>query len=449
MGLQIYAPGDWIPDDGGNGRGYPIEDKTDLSEIIYDKRVQKISYITANLVAVFNEWIQSFFEPDYFKFVRIKTQSTFSDFKSFMRDIYKKEKPFMVIDPRPPEIVEDFIFAQNMLNRYNMIDPQHDNIGAKMLYSHPVLVTDLMELWYRPNRMRIEFDMMIMEQTMNRQQNVRNTLIMNARHNSKFDLWRRVPFMLPLRHIQNIANFHGFDWKSEEFLKFLNEHSQFPITKRIIGEDTANKQYQFYMEWELHIYVESPGFPAADSTENAEAIEWGARVVDSFIFSADLPMEFLFLTKKEMVGKFDRGVPEDPDAVTYISPIYADMDWPTEIGEYKLSNRIDIEVQEGDDPKLQILPVIQDFNADIYSVVKEWVDHKGKLSDLVQVRVYPNGSMRETGHILHEDGVLELTAPKMNKLYTVNVYLNLRTINLIREGQNKRYAGTIVKDQNM
>ena len=116
MGLQIYAPGDWIPDDGGNGRGYPIEDKPDLSEIIYDKRVQKISYITANLVAVFNEWIQSFFEPDYFKFVRIKTQSTFSDFKSFMKDIYKKEKPFMVIDPRPPEIVEDFIFAQNMLN---------------------------------------------------------------------------------------------------------------------------------------------------------------------------------------------------------------------------------------------------------------------------------------------------------------------------------------------
>jgi len=448
MPMQIYRPGDWIPDDGGNGRGYPIEDKPDLTEIIYDKRIQKVSYITANLVAVFNEWFQSIFEPDYFKMVRIKTQSTFNDFKSFMRNIYKIEKPFMVIDPRPPEIVEDSIFAQNMLNRYNMIDPQHDNIGAKLLYSKQIMGSDLFELWYRPNRIKVEFDVMIMEPTLNRQTNTRNMLIMNIRHNSKFDLVRRVPFMLPMRHIQNIANFHGYDWKSEEFMKFLNEHSRYPITKRIIGEGTDNKQYQFYMEKELRIYVESPGFPSADSTENADAIEWGARVVDSFLFTADLPMEFLFLTKKEQVGKFDRGVPEDPDGVTYISPIYADMDWPTEIGEFKLTNRLDIEVQEGDEPKLQILPVIADFDKDIYSVIKEWVDHNGKLSDLVQIRVYPNGSMRETGAILHEDGILELTAPQMNKLYTVNMFVNLRTVNLIREGKNKRYAGTLEKDQN-
>lgn len=442
MAYQIYAPGDFIPDPGNNGRVYPIEDEPDLTEIIYDKRTQKVSYITANMVAVFTEWFLSFFEGNYFKKIRIKTQSSFTEFKSFMKTIYKIEKPFIVIDPRPPEVDETSIFAQNMLNRYNFIDPEHDNIGAKLMYSLQIMGTDLFELWYRRNRVKIEFDVMIMESSTNRQTNTRNKLIMDIRHNSKFTLNRRVPFMIPMRHIQNIANFHGYDWKSDEFVKFMNEHSRYPIIKRII----ANGQYQFYMEQDLHIYVESDGFPAADSTENAEAIEWGARVVDSFTLTADLPMEFLFLTKKEYVGKFDRGVPEDPDGVTFISPIYADLDWPKELNGYVLSNRIDIEVQEGDEPKLNILSVIADFDKDIYSVVKTWIDNKGKISDMMQVRVYPNGSRMETGAILHNDGMLELTAPQMNKLYTANIYLNLQTINLLREGANKKYAGTVQLD---
>ena len=117
-----------------------------------------------------------------------------------------------------------------------------------------------------------------------------------------------------------------------------------------------------------------------------------------------------------------------------------------EMNGYVLSNRIDIEVQEGDEPKLNILPVIADFDKDIYSVVKTWIDNKGKILDMMQVRVYPNGSRMETGAILHNDGTLELTAPQMNKLYTANIYLNLQTINLLREGANKKYAGTVQLD---
>lgn len=443
MPLRIYAPGDFIPDDGNNGRVYPIEDKPDDTEIVFDNKIQKSSYNTANMVAVFSEWIQSFFEPDYFKLVRIKTQSPFKEFKSFMKAIYKQDKPFLVIDPRQPEVVEDSLFAQNMLNRFNFIDPIRDPIGAKMMYAIHIMGTDLFELWYRRNRIRIEFDIMIMEESTNRQANTRNKLIMDIRHNSRFSLSRRVPFMIPMRHIQNIANFHGYDWKSEAFLTFMNQHSKFPIIRRVI----ANGQYQFYFEQELNMHVEVPSFPSADTAENSEAIEWGARIVDTFIFTADLPMEFLFLTKKEYVGKFDRGIPEDPEAVTFISPIFADMDWPKEINGYTLSNRIDLEVQEGDDPRVKVLPLIQDFDKDVYSVIQEWVDHNGKISDMIHIRVYPNGSMIETGSILHQDGTLELLNPTMNKLYTANIYLNLQPINLIREGREKRYAGTLEIDR--
>ena len=54
-----------------------------------------------------------------------------------------------MFSPRSPEIVEDSIFAQNMLNRYNLMDPEHDNIGMKMLYAMDVMSSDLFELHYR------------------------------------------------------------------------------------------------------------------------------------------------------------------------------------------------------------------------------------------------------------------------------------------------------------
>lgn len=443
MALQIYMPGNYVPDPGENGRAYPIPKpwEEDPTEIMFSKKLQPISYIQANLVAIFTEWFQSFFEPDYFTFVRIKTQSSVKEFKSFMKNIYKKDKPFLVIDPRPTTVVEDSLFAYNMLNRYNLIDPENDNIGAKMMYSLPVMQSDKMELWYRRNQYKIEFDVMIMEATLNRQTDTYNKLIMDIRHNSKFMLPRKIPVAIPLFHIRNVANFHGMNWQSEEFLRFLNSISRYPILKRAMPNDN----WMFYMEQDLNVRVEVPGFPDRDNPEMSDAIEWGARVVDSFQFSAILPSEFLFLTRREFVGMFDYGIEEDPDAVTFISPIYADPPYPKELDGYVLSNRLDIEVQEGDEPKLNILSTLEDYDKDIYSYICEWVRREMDLSELLMVRVYQNGSRKEHGAIMHNDGTLEIVAPKFNKLYTVNMYVNLQKINAGRCGENQKFVGTIEK----
>ncbi|MCM1230104.1 MAG: hypothetical protein NC489_08225 [Ruminococcus flavefaciens] len=441
MAIKIYNPTDFIADTGWNGRSYPIEDKPDDSEIMYDKMIQNTAYIQANLVAIFTNWISSFFEPNYFRFIRIKTQSTLNDFKSFMKDIYKKDKPYMVIDPRPPEIVEDSIFAQNMLNRYNMVDPEHDNIGMKLLYSMDVMQSDLFELHFRRMRWKVEFDIMIMEESMNRQTNTYTNMIMNIRHNSKFTLIRDVPVLIPIKYIKNIARFHGKDWESAEFLEFLNSISKYPIIKRFLG----NGRPMFYLKYELHVYVDVPSFPSKDGPENSEAIELGARIVDQFVFSADLPSEFIFLTKKEYVGRFDHHIEETPDDVTFISPIYADMPWPKELNGFTLTNKVDIEVQVDEDPTLQILPLLEEYHQDVFRTVTEYINRGGAISDLVHVRVFPNGSMQDVGSVLHSDGVLEILKPIPNKLYTACIYVKLKDVNLIRDGKSKEYIGEIEK----
>jgi len=356
-----------------------------------------------------------------------------------MKQIYKKEKPFMVIDPKEFENDDSSIFSQNMLNRYNMIDPRRDNIGAKLLYSTRIMKDDIFELVYRRNRYKFDFDVMIMEETLDLATNTFNRMLMNIRHNSKFLLERTVPQLLPIHYIRNIALLHDFDWKSEEFLSFLNSISYYPIIRRI----TPNGQYMFFFQQTLNIQVEVPGYPQKDSPELSEAIEWGARVVDSFIFIADLPSEYMILVPKQYITKYDTHIEEDPDSIYLVSPIFADMDWPTEINGYTISNKIDLMYQAGDSTSVEILDVLEPDHPDIYRVLRECIEHDGKLSDLLMVRVYPNGSLKETSYVLDNKGILTLNNPKPDKLYTVCMYLNLRNINLIREGEAKKFIGTI------
>ena len=443
MGLKIYAPGDWIPDPGNNGREYSPIDTPDnpmdiYPDIIYTKQVQPTNYNVANLVAVFSEWFSSFFQGDFFKFIRIRTQAPFKEFASFMQRIYKQDKPFLVIDPQPAKIDEDFIYAQNMLNRYNIVDPKHDNIGAKMLYSTTVMNSDRFELVFRRNRITMDFSILIMTEDADAQFNVFNKLIMDIRHKSMFDIFRRVPIILPKKYIINIAQFHGFDWKSDEFLRFMNSISNFPIVKRT----HTNGNLSFMMLQDLAIHVNVPYFPERDTPEMSEAFVWGARVQDSFSFTADLPMEFIFTTTKEYVTKFDRGIEEEPDGISFIAPYYNDLDWPTEFGDYKLVNRVDMEYQDGDSPTFSIYDIV---NEGFINDLKFWTSTGRSINDMMMLRVWPNGSYKEIATVLENDGSVTLMNPKVNMVYSVNIFLNIKLINLIREGESYEYHGTIQK----
>ena len=439
----------YLYDDGTQNplKGYPIIDKAPDNEMFIDLRIQNTATIHANITAAFVQWFQSFFEPGYFKHVAIKTQMPFTVFKSFMFDIYKKDKPILVIDPRPAEIDEQFLYAQNMLNRYNLIDPDHDNAGAKVAYSHRILKTDKFELKYRPNRFRFNFDIMITEQTQNRQENTFNMMLANIRHRSKFMLTRVMPLLVPTRYIMNIAKFHGYDWRSDDFLKFLNSYSKYPFKKEIRN----NGRLMYFMLKEVHLQFETPDFPAKDGVETSDAIEWGARIVDQFVIGCDLPLEFLFLTGKEYVHEFMPDIDNDPDSITWISPVHKYLNWPTEFGsegQYKLLTRVDAELQEGDDDcTLDITQLIKDADEGVYNVIQHWIMHDGNIGDLVQVHVWPDGEWQEIGCQLNQNGVVEILAPELNKIYVVSIYINLETINLMRQGEQRRHIGTIEIDR--
>lgn len=417
-----------------------------IHDLIYDQRIQKISYIQANMAAVFREWFTGFFLPDYFRHIRMKSESTFTAFKSFMKDIYHKEPPVLVIDPNAIEHVDDFLFGTNVVNRYNLVDPKSDNVGAKILYSLAMIETEKIKLHYRRNRYRFRFDVMIMERSLNRSLDLYNYLIMNMRHNSKFMLFRRVPNLLPSHMIRSIAKINGFDSPDQKFLEWINARA---IGCTITTRTLPSGQVMFFAEQDCHIQVEVPDMPAHDSPEQAEAIEVGARVTDSFIFTVDLPSEYFCTMEHEVTKDYIRYEEGDDPDIHYITKS-DDYKWEEgmnlEIGDYTLLNRVDVTIQDDQDNALDLLTVLNDVDAQMRKTAEALLrDSNVTLPEPLFLVKIIKGTKEFTDFNLSDDGILTINFPDYSKIYHIYVYVNQKYINMYSSALNSEWIGDIQK----
>lgn len=417
-----------------------------IHDLIYDQRIQKISYIQANMAAVFREWFTGFFPPDYFRHIRMKSESTFTAFKSFMKDIYHKEPPVLVIDPNTIEHVDDFLFGTNVVNRYNLVDPKSDNVGAKILYSLAMIETEKIKLHYRRNRYRFRFDVMIMERSLNRSLDLYNYLIMNMRHNSKFMLFRRVPNLLPSHMIRSIAKINGFDSPDQKFLEWINARA---IGCTITTRTLPSGQVMFFAEQDCHIQVEVPDMPAHDSPEQAEAIEVGARVTDSFIFTVDLPSEYFCTMEHEVTKDYIRYEEGDDPDIHYITKS-DDYKWEEgmnlEIGDYTLLNRVDVTIQDDQDNALDLLTVLNDVDAQMRKTAEALLrDSNVTLPEPLFLVKIIKGTKEFTDFNLSDDGILTINFPDYSKIYHIYVYVNQKYINMYSSALNSEWIGDIQK----
>ena len=417
-----------------------------IHDLIYDQRIQKISYIQANMAAVFREWFTGFFPPDYFRHIRMKSESTFTAFKSFMKDIYHKEPPVLVIDPNTIEHVDDFLFGTNVVNRYNLVDPKSDNVGAKILYSLAMIETEKIKLHYRRNRYRFRFDVMVMERSLNRSLDLYNYLIMNMRHNSKFMLFRRVPNLLPSHMIRSIAKINGFDSPDQKFLEWINARA---IGCTITTRTLPSGQVMFFAEQDCHIQVEVPDMPAHDSPEQAEAIEVGARVTDSFIFTVDLPSEYFCTMEHEVTKDYIRYEEGDDPDIHYITKS-DDYKWEEgmdlEIDDYTLLNRVDVTIQDDQDNALDLLTVLNDVDAQMRKTAEALLrDSNVTLPEPLFLVKIIKGTKEFTDFNLSDDGILTINFPDYSKIYHIYVYVNQKYINMYSSALNSEWIGDIQK----
>ena len=426
----------------------PLDPQVDpIYSVLYDKQVQHTSLIQANVVEIFDKWFQSFFPHNFFKEVRIATEAPFSEFKSCIRQIYKKEYPFLLINPVSVDPVDDFLFSTNMINRYSRFDPQDDSeTGMKLMYSLCLMETDKIHILYRRNRYAFRFEVMIIERSVARRDDLYNFLLMNLRHRSKFTLARRVATYIPLQMMVNVAAYHGLDIKSDQFMEFVNRISVCPIEKRM----TPNGKTQFFAHMDLHVHVEVPDFPSRDSTDKAGAIDIAARMTDSFVFTVDLPAEFIAVVPKEQASDYKSNVDElDPEELFYINnemvSAQLGLSAPRNIGErFKLVSRYDVQLTKTDRNMIHMLEFIRDMDADLARIFELAIIGKKNLEDIVRVKVFTKEEEVETH--LADDGTLTIVDADYRNIYFVFIYMDYTVLNQIQSELDLKTIGTVKQD---
>ena len=420
-----------------------------IYSVLYDKQIQNTSLIQANVVEIFDKWFQSFFPHNYFREVRIATEAPFTEFKSAIRQIYKKEYPLLLINPVSVEPVDDFIFSTNMINRYSRTDPMNDGeTGMKLMYSLCLMETDKIHILYRRNRFAFRFETMIVERSAPRRDDTYNFLLMNMRHRSKFTMARRVATYIPLQMMVNVAAYHGLDIKSDEFMAFVNQISTCPIEKRM----TPNGKTQFYAHQEIHVHVDIPDFPSRDSVDKAGAIDIAARLTDSFVFTVDLPAEFIAVIPRDKACEYrkcGKDAEIDPDELFYINneivSVERDLYAPRNIGErFKLVSRYDVQLTKTDRNVVHIMDFLKDMDVELAAWMQLAIEQGLNLEDIVRVKVFTKTEECEVS--MSETGEVTIVDADYRNIYFVFLYIDYTELNRLQTEFDTQHIGTVKQD---
>lgn len=422
--------------------GYQIQDPIIDTDVVSSNKPQDVAELISSVFTVVKDHYLSFFDPEYFKTVRVKSHlEGITDFKAFMMSVPQlKLKPLIVFDPDDLEIVEDSIFSDVDLMRNPMVK---DGLSGSPIYSVPFIdLSDMVDnkvlgLLYRINRYRLQTNILMVTSNRATQLNLYNHLLMNIRHRTMYTLTSKISCRLDNAHIFNIAKILKMDYKSEEFMDALNRRSLHPI-RRIFR---PNNQVAFYIYTDLNFYINVPNNPSMDTVSKNGMIEESGLISATILTEVDIPASYQLIVSESIIKD---PIPSiiSPTSPVYISPPIEDLRIPTVFSDMLLMMTIDSMIDDVSDSNNLSLADL--FEEKFFSLV-EFLKIKfaeGTLNDYLIVNVYENGKGIYT-HI--EDFNLIIPEPKA-ALYTLAVYINYSRINKEANDSLKKVIGTLKFD---
>jgi hypothetical protein len=431
---------------------YEIKPEVYEVELLKNVAVQNISEVMSSVVSEIRDYYLSFFHPNYFKTVRVKSQMEASIFKGFLRSLPSyKEKPVLVIDAADFDHVEETLFSDVDMMR-NAIDL--DSSSAELIYSSPIMdFTPMIEkgealgLFMRKNRYKIRFDILMVVSGLSEQLNLYNHLLMNMRHRSQYPIKRKIRHRLENSHIKNIANILKLDWESEEFMTTLNANSLYPI-KKVVHPAQRGRLYSFFLEYENDFYITLPSYPARDNVGKSGMLDEAGRVTYSIEVDIDIPTKFIFLFSERLYQDMETGI-TNPVLPPIIPPVrdtvfeINDEDTPIPLlPNMKELYRLEVMATKTEN-KIDCLDIIDADYPNIRMLITYLLDKEISLETYIQMRAFK--VIKNMYIEPHKEGV-DIVLPKNLVLCDYTVDKTLLTINDVEEYSLNTHIISIAMD---
>ena len=211
------------------------------------------SHTYGNIVEAVKMDILSKFPPDYFKYIHVSTQLAFRQIKKFKDNSFiefkKQERPKIYIKPSF-EVQDDSLpFVGTLLT-----DHMTNGTGYISRQSLMPVFRDIkkhVELDYRMNRDRVQFDVTIQVETIVSQldlyKNMLNMISWNAPHSKIFSLESMIPRPM-IHYLADNANISLDDSSGSiaTIVSYLQTNGYYPITYKIRNSSSLDEFFMYY-----------------------------------------------------------------------------------------------------------------------------------------------------------------------------------------------------------
>lgn len=232
-----------------------MKDMNDIHQELYGKPIHYIqcqcstAHTFGNVTAFIQNWLINLFPENFFKTIHVNSKIAHTQLRSTPEEFLKKQTPTFIIRPRI-----DWNDNNKFLNGTPIIQRQGD------LY-HTYGGTNLQEFFkdnknkvavkYQLNRYVMNFDIIIIVNTLMKQLNWASYFLNSCRQNIPFTLSTCLESYISPEMLNQISICTGVpmvdpEGSTADFLRYMNSNSMYPITYKLQGSTGSEEYYRYY-----------------------------------------------------------------------------------------------------------------------------------------------------------------------------------------------------------
>lgn len=349
------------------------------------------SHTYGNAVAYIQKWLEDVFPPGLFKTFHVNSKIAHRQIRSTNREIFKKQKPMMVLRPRVELDDERFLNGTPLIQRQSLYT---SNLGMGQLQPFFSDQKNHLAIGYQLNRTVMNVDVILIFSTLMQQQNYANFFINSVPIGMPFDLetcfesYLSQPMMDVVSKLSAVPLFDEEEG-TRKFLIYMNSHSIFPVTYKMQG---STQTHEFYRYYPVRIDTLIPSISADDG-------EKIGHVTDNYQLTFTIRMEFFttgfyyLYAEKGLLDDIPRAEFEGDSAII---PVYTDVimkkDLELDAG-WEMFHRVTIKLEKPEDE----LSFNVMLNGAIWSAIEYHLDHGIPMDELIKIKIRKQGRVVREG----------------------------------------------------